>query len=64
MTRERYLEALRGRGLEPLAISAEREEGLEALTAVLTRRLEEMGLLRIEGAAPAAADTTTEPEAQ
>jgi 50S ribosomal subunit-associated GTPase HflX len=44
-TRATLLEALRARGLEPLAISAATGEGIEALRAVLVARLDAMGLI-------------------
>jgi GTP-binding protein len=43
---EALLEALRGEGLEPLAISALEGEGMEALRVALGLRLDAMGLVR------------------
>jgi GTP-binding protein len=45
------MEALTGRGLSPLAISAESGEGLEAFKAALVERLDAMGLIASDSAA-------------
>ncbi len=51
-TRARYLEALAGQGLKPLAISAETGEGLDDLRAALIERLDGLGLLKRDEQTP------------